>query len=238
MLNADAEWLPRWRKQAGEARQVTFGLTESADYRAVKVEYDGVRGTRFVLRGPMGELPVTLRLAGDQHVSNALASLAAAIELGVEAAAAAHEIAGISPGAGRGMVSPRPEAGRVVDDSYNANPAAVRAAIDVLARESGHRVLLLGSMLELGEATAQLHREIGAYAAASGVDQLIAVGVEAAPAAKAFGAAALYFPDQSALQNAFPSLPADHVIWVKGSRAMGLERTVSWLLTPEEMSTC
>ena len=109
----------------------------------------------------MGELPVTLRLAGDQHVSNALASLAVAIELGVEAAAAAHEIAGISPGAGRGMVSPRPEAGRVVDDSYNANPAAVRAAIDVLARESGHRVLLLGSMLELGEATAQLHREIG-----------------------------------------------------------------------------
>ena len=238
VLNADAEWLPRWRKQAGEARQVTFGLTESADYRAVKVEHDGVRGTRFVLRGPMGELPVTLRLAGDQHVSNALASLAVAIELGVEAEAAAHEIAGISPGAGRGMVSPRPEAGRVVDDSYNANPAAVRAAIDVLARESGHRVLLLGSMLELGEATAQLHREIGAYAAASGVDQLIAVGVEAAPAAKAFGAAALYFPDQSALQNAFPSLPADHVIWVKGSRAMGLERTVSWLLTPEEMTTC
>jgi len=213
VLNADAEWLPRWRKQACEARQVTFGLTESADYRAVKIEYDGVRGTRFV-------------------------SLAVAIELGVEPAAAAREIAGISPGAGRGMVSPRPGAGRVVDDSYNANPAAVRAAIDVLARESGHRVLLLGSMLELGEATAQLHREIGAYAAASGVDQLIAVGVEAAPAAKAFGAGALHFPDESALQNAFPSLPTDHVIWVKGSRAMGLERTVSWLLTPEEMTTC
>lgn len=136
------------------------------------------------------------------------------------------------------MVSPRPRAGRVVDDSYNANPAAVRAAIDVLARESGHRVLLLGSMLELGEATAQLHRDIGAYAAVSGVDQLIAVGVEAAPAAEAFGAAALYFPDQSALQSAFPSLPTDHVIWVKGSRAMGLERTVSWLLKLEEMTTC
>ena len=186
----------------------------------------------------MGKLPVTLRLAGNQHVSNALATLAVAIELGVEPSAAATEVAGVSPSAGRGLVSSRPGAGRVVDDSYNANPAAVRAAIDALARESGHRVLLLGSMLELGEATSQLHREVGAYAAASGVDQLIAVGVEAAPAAEAFGASALYFQDQDALQTAFPSLPSDHVIWVKGSRAMGLENTVFWLLSSDEVVQC
>ena len=126
----------------------------------------------------------------------------------------------------------------MVDDSYNANPAAVKAAIDVLAREPGHRVLLLGSMLELGETTAALHHEIGVYAAASGIDQLITVGVEATPAADAFGAAALCFSDQKALRAAFPSMPADHVIWVKGSRATGLESTVAWLLASQEVPPC
>ncbi len=238
VLNADEVWLSQWQQQASKARQITFGLAESADYRAVNIERDGVHGTRFSLRGPMGELSVTLRLAGDQHVSNALASLAVAIELGVDPAEAANAVARVAPGTGRGSVSARPRAGHVVDDSYNANPAAVRAAIDVLAREPGYRVLVLGSMLELGEMTAALHYEVGAYAAASGIDRLIAVGVEAMPAAEAFGAGALYFPDQTAMQAAFPSMPVDHVIWVKGSRAVGLESTVAWLLASEEVSPC
>ena len=238
VLNADSEWLPQWRQQAHDARQVTFGLADGADYRAVALERDGVQGTRFMFRGPMGELPVVLRLAGDQHVSNALASLAVAIELGVDPVAAADAVATVTPGAGRGLVALRPEAGRVVDDSYNANPAAVKAAIDVLAREPGYRVLVLGSMLELGETTEILHREIGAYAAQSGIDQIITVGVEAAPAAEAFGPVALCFQDQAALQAAFPSLPPDHVIWVKGSRGMGLEHTVAWLLSSEEALPC
>ena len=238
VLNADEAWLPQWQRQASNARQITFGLAESADYRAVNIERDGVQGTRFVLHGPMGQLSVTLRLAGDQHISNALASLAVAIELGVDPAAAANAVAEVTPGAGRGLVSARPQTGRVVDDSYNANPAAVRAAIDVLAREPGHRVLLLGSMLELGDTTAALHHEIGTYAAASGIDQLITVGVEATLAADAFGAAALCFSDQKALRAAFPSMPADHVIWVKGSRATGLESTVAWLLASQEVPQC
>ncbi len=238
VLNADEVWLPQWQRQASNARQITFGLAESADYRAVNIERGGLDGTRFSLHGPMGQLSVTLRLAGDQHISNALASLAVAIELGVDPAVAANSVAGVTPGAGRGLVSARPQTGRVVDDSYNANPAAVRAAIDVLAREPGHRVLLLGSMLELGETTAALHHDIGVYAAASGIDQLITVGVEATPAADAFGAAALCFSDQKALRAAFPSMPADHVIWVKGSRATGLESTVAWLLASEEVPPC
>ena len=238
VLNADSEWLPQWRQQAHDARQVTFGLADGADYRAVALERDGVQGTRFMFRGPMGELPVVLRLAGDQHVSNALAALAVAIELGVDPVAAADAVAKVIPGAGRGLVALRPEAGRVVDDCYNANPAAVKAAIDVLACESGYRVLVLGSMLELGETTEILHREIGAYAAQSGIDQIITVGAEAASAAEAFGPAALCFQDQSALQAAFPSLPPDHVIWVKGSRGMGLEHTVAWLLFSEEALPC
>ena len=238
VLNADSEWLPQWRQQAHDARQVTFGLADGADYRAVALERDGAQGTRFMFRGPMGELPVVLRLAGDQHVSNALAALAVAIELGVDPVAAADAVAKVTPGAGRGLVALRPEAGRVVDDSYNANPAAVKAAIDVLACESGYRVLVLGSMLELGETTEILHREIGAYAAQSGIDQIITVGAEAASAAEAFGPAALCFQDQAALQAAFPSLPPDHVIWVKGSRGMGLEHTVAWLLSSEGALPC
>ena len=133
---------------------------------------------------------------------------------------------------------PRPAGGRVVDDSYNANPAAVKAAIDVLARESGYRLLLLGPMLELGAASDALHREVGRYASEAGLDQLIAVGNEAAPAAEVFGHEALHLTDQTSLQAGFPALPDEHTIWVKGSRGAGLEQTVAWLLAPGEASSC
>ena len=108
VLNADEVWLPQWQRQASNARQITFGLAESADYRAVNIERRGLHGTRFSLHGPMGQLSVTLRLAGDQHISNALASLAVAIELGVDPAVAANSVAGVTPGAGRGLVCSTP----------------------------------------------------------------------------------------------------------------------------------
>ena len=238
IMNADQPWLSRWREQAGSARQVTFGVSQGAGYCACNIRHEGIEGTHFELRGPDCRVPVSLQLAGEQHVSNALAALAVAIELGVPPSMAAAAVNSVTPAAGRGALSLRPGGGRVVDDSYNANPAAVRAAIDVLAREPGHRVMILGPMLELGSDSAEYHHEIGAYAKAADLDQLVTVGDETVPSAEAFGPNALHFRDQRALRDSFPVLPAEHTIWVKGSRVAGLEATVAWLLASEEVPPC
>ena len=89
VINADQKWLPQWREQAGTARQVTFGLAEDADYRAIDIEHRGIEGSHFKLLTPAGSEAVSLQLAGEQHVKNALAALAVAIEIGVAPSAAA-----------------------------------------------------------------------------------------------------------------------------------------------------
>lgn len=238
VINADQKWSSQWRAQAGSSRQVTFGLSESADYRATDIDHQGLEGTEFRLEGPTFSVSVSLRLAGDQHVSNALAALAVAIELGVAPQHAADGVARVTAGVGRGAITRRAGGGMVIDDTYNANPAAVKAALDVLARESGYRVLLLGPMLELGATSEALHTDVGRYAREKDIDLLITVGDEAAPAAEAFGGSALSFSDQISLHSDFPALPEEHVVWVKGSRAAGLERTVAWLLSSEEAASC
>ena len=238
IINADQPWVGQWIKQAGNARKITFGLSEKADYRAINIQYQGLNGTEFDLIAPSVALPVSLRLPGAMQVINALAALAVAIELGVPPDRAVDGLRQVVPEIGRGSVVAGRAGGRVVDDSYNANPAAVMAAIDTLARESAYSVLILGPMLELGSTSDDLHRDVGRYAKAAGIDCLMSVGREAAPAAEVFGQGAQHFSDQQALWSAFPDLPDEHIIWVKGSRGAVLEKTVHWLTRPEEVSLC
>ncbi|MBT5489610.1 MAG: UDP-N-acetylmuramoyl-tripeptide--D-alanyl-D-alanine ligase [Halieaceae bacterium] len=238
IINADQPWVGQWIKQAGNARKITFGLSEKADYRAINIQYQGLNGTEFDLIAPSVALPVSLRLPGAMQVINALAALAVAIELGVPPDSAVDGLRQVVPEIGRGSVVAGRAGGRVVDDSYNANPAAVMAAIDTLARESAYSVLILGPMLELGSTSDDLHRDVGRYAKAAGIDCLMSVGREAAPAAEVFGQGAQHFSDQQALWSAFPDLPDEHIIWVKGSRGAVLEKTVHWLTRPEEGSSC
>ena len=238
IINADQPWVGQWIKQAGNARKITFGLSENADYRAINIQYQGLNGTEFDLIAPSVALPVSLRLPGAMQVINALAALAVAIELGVPPDRAVDGLRQVVPEIGRGSVVAGRAGGRVVDDSYNANPAAVMAAIDTLARESAYSVLILGPMLELGSTSDDLHRDVGRYAKAAGIDCLMSVGREAAPAAEVFGQGAQHFSDQQALWSAFPDLPDEHIIWVKGSRGAVLEKTVHWLTRPEEGSSC
>jgi UDP-N-acetylmuramoyl-tripeptide--D-alanyl-D-alanine ligase len=238
IINADQPWLAQWIQQAGDARKITFGLSEQADYRAINIQHQGLNGTQFDLIAPSMVLPVSLRLPGAMQVINALAALAVALELGVSPDRAVDGLRQVVPEVGRGAVLAGRTGGRVVDDSYNANPAAVMAAIDTLARESAYSVLLLGPMLELGPTSDALHSDVGGYAKAAGIDLLVAVGREAAPAAEAFGQGAQSFSDQQALWAAFPELPGEYIIWVKGSRGAMLEKTVHWLTRPEGGSSC
>lgn len=238
VINADQPWLSQWIEQAGNARYVTFGFSARADYRAVDLQLRGLIGAEFQLEARGLSLPVRLALPGKQHVANALSALAVAIELGVSPEGAIEALGKVRPGAGRGEVRSGRWGGRVIDDTYNANPAAVKAAIDVLAEEPGHRVLILGAMLELGIASETFHEEVGAYARSAGIEQLIAVGQEAKGAAAGFGEEARFYADQASLRCEFPALPQDHVIWVKASRGAALEKTVSWLTSTEEPESC
>ena len=113
---------------------------------------------------------------------------------------------------------------RVIDDSYNANPGSVQAAVDALASFPGRRLLVLGDMAELGRDSQRLHREVGAYAAARGIDALYACGPLSALAATAFGAGGHTFADKTALAQALLELlDPDTTVLVKGSRSAGME---------------
>ena len=116
---------------------------------------------------------------------------------------------------------------RVIDDSYNANPSSVQAAIEVLGALPGRRLLVLGDMAELGAEAAALHAQCGAAARAAGIDRLFTLGPLSAAAAGAFGAGACALDDRAALLEALePLLQADATVLVKGSRSAGMEQVV------------
>jgi len=161
---------------------------------------------------------------------NALAAAAAALAAGATIDAVARGLAAFRPVAGR-LVAKRAASGAlVIDDSYNANPDSVRAAIDVLARASGVRRLALGDMGEVGAEGPAFHREVGAYARERGIERLDATGPLARLAVEAFGEGARWHADVDALAEALaPEAREGVTILVKGSRFMRMERVVAAL---------
>ncbi len=229
VLNADDVHVAVWRKAArGHGRVVEFALDHDA----------GVHG-RFVPAAGAGMLTVatlageaTIRLAvpGRHNAANALAATAAAMAVGAPLAAVVRGLEAFRPVAGR-LVARQTEHGVVViDDTYNANPDSVRAAIDVLAGMPGPKWLVLGDMGEVGDEGPAFHREIGEYARARGIDRLLTAGALAAESAAAFGAAAEPFATVEALRERLAeSAPAGATVLVKGSRFMRMERVVGVL---------
>ena len=226
VINADQPWANDWRARCQPARCIGFGLQEDADYRAIQLQPRGFSGTDFVLQTPERELAIHLAVPGMQGVYNALAAAAVADALGIGAEGIVEGLAAVVPAEGRGAVQTLPAGRRLVDDCYNANPMAVRAALDVLANESGRRRLVLGAMLELGRESDQLHREIGAYAAAKGIEEFWVVGPVTAPAAEAFGPGAEYFESVAQLMTRYPSFQGADIAVIKASRGARLERIV------------
>lgn len=216
---------------------VSFGVDERADVRAVGVELRPDR-TTFLADG---RCRVTLRHLGRHAVSNALAAIAAACASGATLEDAAAALADVPSPAGRFDVR-RLGPLTVVDDSYNANPGSVAAALDVFGKldVEGRRLVVLGDMLELGERAADLHRDAGAHAAAAGVDALVAVGDHADDVARGFAEGLEMSGGEGAppvvcatREEAFEHLrdtlrPGDAVL-VKGSRGMRLEMVVGAL---------
>jgi len=229
ILPRDSRWWSRWLDQAGATKVLSFSATDArADVHARNLDHRGLEGSQFELVLQGSAVAVTLALPGAHQVANACAAAAAALALGVAPATIAAGLADLRPTGGR-LVPHRLADGRLlIDDSYNANPGAVEAAIEVLAGCPGRRVLLLGEMAELGDSGPDWHRKMGARAAARGIDGLWAVGPSADHTAAGFGPDARPFDDQAALMTALPELEGD-VILIKGSRSAAMERIVSAL---------
>jgi UDP-N-acetylmuramoyl-tripeptide--D-alanyl-D-alanine ligase len=232
---ADDEHAPLWHQLAGARPQLTFALRGQADITADALWVADETGSHWalVLHTPAGSSSVALRLAGLHNVRNALAATACALAAGVPLAAVKRGLEGFEPVKGRSQIKTATLHDvriTLIDDSYNANPDSVRAAIDLLASMHSPRLLLLGDMGEVGDRGPAFHAEVGAYARERGIDHLWCAGAQSAEAAWAFGAAARHFADVPALIGARSELPGVASVLVKGSRFMQMERVVQALM--------
>ena len=228
---ADDPYASLWRDLAlarGQRKVMTFGLSGDADVTCTW-KATGF-GSELQVRVGDQAFTVMLEAAGEHNVRNALAAIACALGIGIAPAAIAQGLAAFAPVNGRLQRKHAANGALVIDDTYNANPESVRAAIDVLAQASAPRVLVLGDMGEVGNDGRQYHEEVGAYAQARGVEQLFTLGALAGHSGSAFGAHARHFSDIDALQQALDAIATpDTTVLVKGSRFMQMERVVRHL---------
>ena len=230
VLNADDPFRGEWLGRAPCEFKVTFGFAPHADCRVLGEPQFGATGSEFTMRLPDGEeLDVWLPLLGRQNVLNALAAAAAAQSVGASAEDIGAGLARAVPVRGRLRAVVGKGGATLIDDSYNANPGSVRAALDHLAALGGKRILVLGNMAELGSTARELHREIGDYARGR-CDALLAIGDLATEAATAFGSTGRSVGDIDAARAVLePQLSSDVTVLIKGSRVMGLDRLVKAL---------
>jgi UDP-N-acetylmuramoyl-tripeptide--D-alanyl-D-alanine ligase len=223
VVNADDAHAGFFRARAGARRIVDFGLHKRA---AITARFSARElSSELTLRAPDGEAQATLAIAGLHNVRNALAAAAAAHALGLPVKAIAEGLARFRPYAGRLQVKAGRGGATVIDDTYNANPDSVRAAIDVLASCPAPTVLVLGDMGEVGSKGPEFHREVGAYAREKGVGSLLALGEATREAVRAFGPGARHF---DSLESLVAEVSGRSVL-VKGSRFMKMERVVAAL---------
>ncbi|MDY7573539.1 UDP-N-acetylmuramoyl-tripeptide--D-alanyl-D-alanine ligase [Actimicrobium sp. CCI2.3] len=225
---ADDPYTPLWRGLAGAIGQrkvMTFGLSGDADVTCTW-KTSGF-GSELQVRAGERTFAVTIDAAGQHNVRNALAAITCALGIGIGIDAIVRGLAAFAPVSGRLQRKQAINGAQVIDDSYNANPDSVRAAIDVLAQAPSPRVLVLGDMGEVGNDGRKYHEEVGAYARGRGVQHLLTMGVLAQHSGSAFGAHAKHFKDIETLQQDLDTLATpDSTVLVKGSRFMQMERVV------------
>ena len=231
-INLDDPHADYWRGLCPSRPVLTFGFGEGADIRASHKML--AFGSEVRLQTPFGEANFTLDVPGLHNVRNAAAAAAATLAAGAPIEAVSRGLAHFSGAKGRLQVRHAKAGAIVLDDTYNANPDSMRAAIDVLASSTGKKIFVLGDMGEIGEMSAQCHDEIGGYAKSQGVDRLFAFGEHSALAARNFGAGGEHFSTIAELIAALESaLEPDVVVLVKGSRFMRMERVADALAIPQ-----
>ncbi|MCM2971035.1 UDP-N-acetylmuramoyl-tripeptide--D-alanyl-D-alanine ligase [Larsenimonas suaedae] len=231
VLNVDDDYFPLWAAMASPRRVIGFGLDPRADITAREIEQDarGCCSFELMIDGDSAGR-VTLGVLGRYNVSNALAAAAGAWSLGVSFETIRAGLEAFRAGKGRMRTLLGLRGACVLDDTYNANPGAMRAAIDVVAAMPAPRWCVLGAMGELGEHSAEAHRALGDYARDKGIDTVCTFGPEAARTAAAFGANGHHFERFDTLEQfSIDHLPAHASVLIKGSRSARMERLVDAL---------
>ncbi|MEO7728643.1 MAG: UDP-N-acetylmuramoyl-tripeptide--D-alanyl-D-alanine ligase [Burkholderiales bacterium] len=225
VLNADDHYAPLWRDLARAHRQLDFALDApaavTATYRLRELD------SEIVLNTPLGNAGAVVPAPGLHNVRNALAASAAATALAVSAATVAAGLAQYGGVKGRLQRKSGLRGATLIDDTYNANPESMRAAVSVLARAPGKKLLVLGDMGELGTDAMAMHAQIGDFARAAGIERLFTLGEMSAHMTQAFGAGARHFERiEDLLAEMEKVLARDMTALIKGSRFMQMERVV------------
>jgi UDP-N-acetylmuramoyl-tripeptide--D-alanyl-D-alanine ligase len=235
ILNLDERWVTEWMELIGERDCITFSVDDDcADLSASDIELMESGCCRFTLHmftdTSVESQVVNLAIPGRHSVSNALAAAACAVAAGATIEQIVSGLETSQSPARRLQIKALAQGGQIIDDSYNASPESVRAAIDVLASRPGRRVLVLGDMAELGADAERLHLEVGDYALSAGIDQLYTLGNLSAAASRAFKGE--HFTDLDSLKAPlFDEIErSDLTLLIKGSRSSKMDLVVDMLL--------
>lgn len=235
VLNADSEHFNTWKERAGHRHVVSFGEAITANVRAENIEIDSTGCCEFDLKIAEQSRHVHLKVMGQHNVHNALASAAACHGLGMSITDIVSGLQAFEGVEGRLIEKTGLNGSVVIDDSYNANPASVRAAIEVLSSRKGHSIFVLGDMAELGVETQLAHAEIGSYAREANLDEFFALGEFSRGAADAFGDNAHWFASHDSLVRFLKGkLNKDVTVLVKGSRSAHMDRVVNEIIQVKE----
>lgn len=242
VINADDEFAELF-KQRTNGRLFSFSLAEadrsSADLVAAEIRRGDHGSYRFTIKHGAQSIDVELRVPGKHMVANALAAASCALIAGCDFEEIAVGLNQYSGEKGRMEVKSGWQQSVLIDDSYNANPGSVRAAIDCLAECSGKKILVLGNLGELGEKALDAHKELGEYARHKGIDALYTLGEAAALAAREFGEGGMSYNNKTELVDDLKTVLDEHTTaLVKGSRSAHMDQVCDALLAPQGESQC
>jgi len=225
VLNADDTYFEYWKSRIGNRRCISFGIENAADFSADYESDDD--GMKMFLKCSEGGIEMKLPLYGKHNVMNALAASAAAVAAGSSLADIKNGLEKLRSVAGRLEVKHGINGARVLDDTYNANPASVAAGLQVLRESKGERILVLGDMAELGDAAGGIHARVGELARRVGADRVFGYGPFSKKAVDHFGKGGKHFEDRQALIDELRNcMKPDVTVLVKGSRKMRMEQVV------------
>ncbi|MCP4697806.1 MAG: UDP-N-acetylmuramoyl-tripeptide--D-alanyl-D-alanine ligase [Gammaproteobacteria bacterium] len=229
VINDDDAYANLWRSLANGHKIIGFGLNKVAEVTARSIQVNALHA-EFVLQTPGGEIPVSLNLAGRHNVMNALAAAACAIADGCELHTIKAGLEKMPEISGRLQQRTGPHGVTILDDTYNANPASLKAALAVLNTCPQPHWLVLGDMLELGGQSEDFHRQAGRWARDAGVERLFAVGPLSRFSVAAFGRGGAHFEDLQSLNSVLrDELPSGASLLVKGSRGSHMEKVLEAL---------
>lgn len=231
IINKDDNFAQQWLNHLNSQSVITFGIKNKADVMASNIQLDSDGKPNFDVSYPGGKVKIQLPVLGMHNVMNALAAIAAAYAVGASSEAIKIGLANFEPVSKR-LIRYKGRGGSlIIDDTYNANPLSVKAALEILGHGKGEKIFVFGDMGELGQEEEQHHVAVGENARRLGIDKLYACGRLTKLTVDAFGENGFYYPDQASLIAALkPELHDQAVVLIKGSRSSKMENIVQALV--------